>query len=98
MTTASTAGIIIAIITFFVAILFKNDSLAKNSRRNLTLIAFIFVLVIIFTPAIFTEIFDKLSKDSGFYISTLSRISSLTIPLYMFFQSAGSFYYRPWIK
>ena len=91
LTTASTAGIIIAIIIFFVAILFKNDSLAKNSRRNLTLFAYIFVLVIIFNPAVYNEIFDKLSKDSGFYISTLARISSLTIPLYMFFQSVGSF-------
>lgn len=87
ISTMSTAGVIISASLILLS-LFKNRN--NKLSHDKFFVAFFFISAIVYlvlNEAIFVKIFGKLESSSASYISTLSRISSLIIPIKIFFDS-----------
>lgn len=85
MSTLSTAGFVLLMAILFLFFLSK-----KNSK-GIVSIALIFLLLLMAyyyfkDDLVFAQIFGKLDSDSDSYASTLSRKSSITLPLFLSFN------------
>lgn len=92
ITTASTAGILVAGILLSSVLLMSNNYFSRKEKRLLLLFPILFAAFFIINKAQSDLIFDKLSEDSAaFAVSTMARVASLFVPLKMLFSSFFTF-------
>ncbi len=84
LTTFSTTGIVLLLLLLF-GLLIKTNK-AKIYFSVLTVFV-ILILTMIYVPDLSSLFFSKLNSDSYEYISTLSRLSSVSVPFYIFLDN-----------
>ncbi|WP_321516519.1 hypothetical protein [Marinifilum fragile] len=84
ISTLSTAGVVVTGGVLLSALFGGKNVFSKNEKRLIYLIPILLVAFIVYNEGISDLVFGKLNKDSGKYVSTLSRIASLHIPLVNF--------------
>ncbi|MEJ5961276.1 hypothetical protein [Pedobacter immunditicola] len=83
-TTLSTTGFLVLLVIVLGAV-FRKSTLKMKLISSFVVVTFI--LIFLLNPAINELVFGKLNEESSEYISAFSRLSSFSVPLWIFFNN-----------